>query len=614
MFKSKQRLFSLCLVLCLTILMSIVMTDAQDMMYNEAPMLTEMVDAGDLPSVEDRLPANPVVIEPLEEIGTYGGTLRRGSAGIFSYITHNMTREPLMMWHLPVTGDGPITANLAVSWESNEDTTEWTVHLREGVKWSDGEPFTSADVEFFWFDNALNENVTGFDSLGSVFQDGDPPELEIIDDFTIKFTYPNPFPAFAQSHASLTEIAWPKHYLSQFHPDYNDDATYEDYNIQNILENGRGKVTLQAWMLDEYVVGEFYNITRNPYYWKVDTEGNQLPYFDAVSLELVEDRQAVALGNVTGQFDMDAVWVGVQHIQLFTEAIQEGRDISLTFADFDGVAFYFNLDHADPVKKAAFRDINFRRAFSMAINRQEIGDLFYAGLFNPAGSVFAPESGFFNADHAQLWSNFDPEASKALLDEAGYIDTDGDGFRESPDGEALQFVIEVGIHDLYTPIVELMTEYLADVGINAIMDADDQTLVRDREIAGEAEIHTWDRDGGSDPFSAEAIGIAAVGPGSPHWHQNWEEDPVDDNFLRMNELYQEALALPPTERGDIMTEISELHADNVWYVSTGFWRRPFIKNNRIGNAPDIISRNGQVQVSSWHHAQLFEKYPPGEAP
>ena len=184
----------------------------------------------------------------------------------------------------------------------------------------------------------------------------------------------------------------------------------------------------------------------------------------------------------------------------------------------------------------------------------------------------------------------------------------------SPDGEPLQVVIEVGVHDLYTPIVELMTEYLADIGINAIMDADDQSLVREKYTAGDFEIHTWDRDGGSDPFSAEAHGIATVGPNTPTWHPNWEEDPVDENFLRMNELYQQAVGMAPADRGEIVAEIQQLHADNVWYVATGFWRRPFIKSNRLGNAPDVISRNGQVQVSSWQHATLFEKYPPGEAP
>lgn len=596
----------------LTFGLSFSLSTAQDMTYSDAPMLAEMVAAGDLPPVEERLPANPVVLVPFEEIGTYGGTLRRGTASLSTYLTQNMTREPLMMWHLPVTGDGPIQPNLAESWSSNDDFTEWTVNLRQGVKWSDGEPFTSEDVAFFWFDAALDENVVDEAGIGTVLLGGEPPELEVIDDYTLKFTYPQPFPGFVEGMASMTEIAYPKHYMEQFHPKYNTESTYENFNQQHLLENGRGFHTLQAWMLEEYVPGEFYHLVRNPYYWKVDPEGNQLPYFDRVTVELVEDRQAVALGNVTGQFDMDAMWVGVQHLQLFTEAIQEGRDISLTFADFAGVAFYFNLDHPDPVKKAAFRDINFRRAFSMAINRQEIGDLFYAGLFNPAGTVFAPESGYYTEEDAALWSAYDPDAARAMLDEAGYADVDGDGFRENPEGQPLQIVIEVGQHDLYTPIVELMVEYMADIGINAIMDVDDQTLVRERYLAGDFEIHTWDRDGADYPLGASFSELAPGGPNTPSWHRNWEADPISDDFLRMSELMNQARMLPAEERVPVMTEASHLHADNVWTVATGFWRRPFIKSNRLGNAPDVISRNNQVQISSWQHATLYEKYPPGE--
>lgn len=588
---------------------------AQDMMYSEAPLLAEQVAAGELPPLAERLPDNPLVLQPLEEIGNYGGTLRRGTAWLGPYLTHNFTREPLTMWHLPVTGDGPIRANLAESWESNDDYTVWTVKLRSGVKWSDGTPLTTSDVEFFWNDVVQDENVTGVSGAGPITQGGELPALEVVDEVTLRFTYPTPFPAFAEGLATMREFAWPRHHLEQFHPAHNAESTYEIFNVENLLENGRGRVTLQAWMLDEFIPGEIYKLRRNPYYWKVDPEGQQLPYMDFATVEMVEDRQAVALGNVTGQFDLDAMWVGVQHIQLFTEAIQEGRDISLTFADFDGVAFYFNLDIEDPVKKAAFRDVNFRRAFSMALNRQEIGDLYYAGLFNPAGSVFAPESGFFEADDAMLWSGFDPEGAAALLEEAGYVDVDGDGFREAPGGEALQIIIEVGVHDLYTPIVELVTEYMANVGINALMDADDQSLVRERYVAGDFEIHTWDRDGGSDPFSAEAPGVASIGEGSPWWHRNWQDDPVDDAFVQMNDLYQQALGIIPAERGDIAREISRLHADNVWVVATGFWRRPFVKSGRLGNTPDVMSRNGQVNdMPPWQPMLLFEKYLPGEGP
>ena len=358
---------------------------------NESPMLWEQVASGDLPPLEDRLPANPLVLEPLEEIGTYGGTLRRGTAWLGSYLTENFTREPLNMWQLPVTNTGPPRGNLAESWEYNEDGTSVVVQLHEGIKWSDGEPFTSADIEFYWNDILLNENVTEA-MPNQLLVDGEAPGLEIVDNFTIKFTYPRPYFFFAEANASILEIAWPKHHMSQLHPDYNTDSTYDDLNANLELETGRGAVTLQAWMLDEWVEGDKYKLVRNPYYWKVDPDGKQLPYFDYAEVEMVEDRQSVALGNVTGDFDMDAMWVGVQHLQLFTEAIQDGRDISLTFADFAGMAQYFNLDHADPVKRAAFRDPSFRRAYSMALNRQEISDLYYSGLLEPAGIVFSPSS------------------------------------------------------------------------------------------------------------------------------------------------------------------------------------------------------------------------------
>lgn len=580
--------------------------------YTEAPMLAEQVQAGELPPVEERLPENPLVLEPLEEIGTYGGTLRRGTAWLGGYLTENFTREPLTMWQLPLVSAGPPRGNLAESWEYNDDGTEVVVKLRKGVKWSDGEPFTSADIEFYWFDIMGDESVTE-SYPGIVYVDGELPELEIIDDCTIKFTYPRPYYFFAESQATLLEIAWPKHYMSQYHPKYNKEATYEDLNAHAELETGRARVTLQAWMLDEWVAGEMYKLVRNPYYWKVDPEGNQLPYFDYATVEMVEDRQSVALGNVTGDFDLDAMWVGVQHLQLFTEAIQDGRDISLTFADFTGMAQHFNMDHPDPVKRAAFRDVNFRRAYSMALNRQEIGDLYYSGLLTPAGSVFSPVSPYYTEADAQLWSQYDPEASNAMLEEAGYKDVDGDGFREAPDGSKLEVIIDVGQHDLYTPIVELMTtQYLPDVGLKAIMNVKDQSTIRDLYEAGDFEIHTWDLDGLDFPGGG-AQDFAPISPDTPPWHENWQEDPVDEAFLRMGELVRNATAIPFEERVVTLTEASHLHADNVWFINTGYFTRPLIKNNRLGNAPDKISRNRQVNdMPPWQPMLLFEKYAPGE--
>jgi peptide/nickel transport system substrate-binding protein len=277
------------------------------------------------------------------------------------------------------------------------------------------------------------------------------------------------------------------------------------------------------------------------------------------------------------------------------------------------VGFYFNLDVEDPVKRAAFRDRDFRRAFSMAINREEIGNLFYAGLFSPAGSVFSPNSGFYREEDAALWSSYDPAAANAMLDAAGYLDVNGDGFRDSPSGEPLQIILDVGVHDLYTPVVELVTdEYMPAIGLNVVMNVGDQTLVRENFIAGNFDMHTWDIDGLDYPMGPERHILAVAGPNTPPWHRNWSNDPVDPYFVRYAEIFDVAPGVAEEERRDILLEASHLLADNVWFVATGFWQRPLIKSNRLGNTPDYMSRNSQVNdMAPWQPMLLFEKYPPG---
>ena len=601
--------------LALALLLFVVMTStglAQT--YSESPLLQEQVSAGDLPPVEERLPANPLVVEPLEEVGTYGGTLRRGSAGVFAYLTENFTREPLTMWPLPLPSAGEPLPNLAESWEYNEDGTEVTVKLREGVKWSDGAPFTSADVEFYWNDVMLDENVT--ETIpGILMVNGEAPGLEVIDDYTLKFTFPTSYFYFAEAQASVLEIAWPKHVLADLHPKYNAEATYEDINGQVDWQNGRGQVTLQAWMLDEYVPGEIIKYVRNPYYWKVDLAGNQLPYFDYAEIEVVEDRQAVALGSITGDFDLDAMWVGVQHLQLFTQGQQEGRDYDLGFADIPGMILYFNLDSADPAKKEAFRNINFRRAFSLAINRQEISDVLYSGLLTPAGTVFSPATPYYSEEDAALWSSFDPEQAEALLDEAGFADADGDGFRETPSGDALNIIIDVAQHDLYTPSAEIIIENLAAVGIEATMNVRDQNLIATNYETANFDVSVWDFLGSDAPLAGDLGRLVSTGPNTPAWHMNWQEDSVSEDFLTVNRALNDATKLPFEARTETLTEASRLMADNVWNVHIGFYRRPFIVSNRLGNAPRQIARNSQVNdMPPFQPYQLFERYKPGEAP
>jgi peptide/nickel transport system substrate-binding protein len=579
--------------------------------YQESPILNAQVQAGDLPPIQERLPDNPLVVEPLEQVGTYGGTLRRGSVSIIGYLTNNFTREPLTTWQMPLPSAGPPMANIAESWEYNDEGTEVTVRLRAGMKWSDGEPFTTGDIDFFWNDIMLDDNVTeGFPGILRV--NGEVPELEIIDDLTFKFTFPATFYYFAEAHASIWQIAWPKHYLSQYHPKYNDSASYDDINAQVDWQNGRGRVTLQAWMLDEYIPGEILKLKRNPYYWKVDTAGNQLPYFDYAEVRIVEDRQAVALGNITGDLDLDAMWVGVQHLQLFTQAIQQGRDVRLGFADIPSMVLRMNLDVADDAKREALRSTDFRRALSLAINRQEISDVLFSGLLEPAGSVFSPLTPYHREEDARSWAEYDPEAATQLLESAGFVDINGNGFRETPSGAALQLIIDVGQHDLYTPAVEMITEYWEAIGVRAIMNVQDQSLVSGNYDQGNFEISAWDFYGADAPLTADMRFLASVDEQTPAWHLNWQSDPISEDFLRVNEVLTTATTMPYDERVEALREVNSLMADNVWYIHLGFYRRPFIVSNRIGNAPEVIARDSQVNdMPPFRAEQLFERYSPG---
>ena len=576
--------------------------------YQQAPMLEEMVTAGELPPLEERLPTSPRVMTPVKETGVYGGTLKRGTAWLGDYLTENYTREPLFMWPLPDTSAGPPVPNLAESISYSDDGSQATVTLREGIRWSDGEPFTAEDVAFYWNDIMLNENVA--ESFpGILLVDGEPPALEVVDDNTIRFDFGRPYYFFEEAMASIWEIAWPKHYMSQFHPDYNPDATYEQLNERLGLQFGRGAVTLQAWMLDDYVEGEHYDLTRNPYYWKVDAEGNQLPYFDRAEIEMVEDRQAVALGNATGKFDLDSMWVGPQHLGLFAEAIRDGRDVSIVFGDVQGMAIYFNFDQADETLRDVMRDVNFRRAVSVAIDREEINNVFYNGLLNVGGSAFSPVTPYFREEDYALWAQHDTELAKQLLADAGYEDVDGDGFVETPEGEPLNVIIDVGQHDLYTGIVELIvTDHLADAGIKATMNVADQNAVRDRYDDGSFQMHVWDYEGASFPLAQNFDELAPGAPNMPPYHSKTATtDPVDEEFVRFGELMNGATTKPFEERRADMQEASRLMADNVWIVHLGYFQRPFIHNNRLGNAPDKLTRSDQVNDQpAWQAMLLFD--------
>jgi len=564
--------------------------------FNEAPMLKTQVAAGELAPLEERLPKNPKVVKPHSEIGTYGGTLHRGTAGstVDTYIIQFMTAEPLFQFPWPFPGSGPVESNLADRWEFSEDGTELTVHLREGIKWSDGYPFTADDVLFCWKDVLFNEKSLVTPSPNLYVEKGVAPELEKIGDYTIKFTFPRPF-FFAETAFTVVPVwAWPKHYMKQFHPDYNENATWEEWNKHTDLIH-HTKVTLQAWMLDWYEPGGDLVMVRNPYYWKVDPEGNQLPYIDRVRVHAVADRQTIALKCLAGELDWDCMWVGTQHLSMFMEE-KARKDYDVGFARVSGMAFYFNYDCPDETVRKIMRNVNFRRAFSLAINREMLNRVMYSDMLYPSSWTFSANSAYYDEEVAKLYAEFNPEKAKQLLDEAGFKDRDGDGWRELPTGEPLKLIVDCSQHDLYTPSLEMVVDDLAKVGVKLVMNVQLQQLIGLRRGTGEFQIHVWDFYGVDEPLAMLELWVP-MQENLPFWHLKASEavlhpeDSFDKAYAQFAEILMKARGLPYEERVALMKKANNLMAENVFNVHVGYYMRPFIVSNRIGNAAKSIARS-----------------------
>jgi len=581
----------------------------------EAPMLHELVQKGQLPPLAERLPRNPLVVKPFSEVGRYGGTFRRGT-GFFmadEWLASHIDGNSFWRFQWPFPGSGPVQPNLADEWTFSADGKQLTIHIREGIKWSDGQPFTIDDVLFFLNDVVGDENVTyTWYHTANLYVEGRTlPGIQRVDDYTIRLTYPEPAYFMETMYAPICEVALPAHVLKQHHPKYNAASSYDKFNEQLIWANGRGRVTLNAWMLESFEADKKMSLVRNPYYWKVDTAGNQLPYFDRMDVFVTGDRQGVALGNATGRFDNDAMWVGVQHLSLFLEE-QPKRDFTIGHSVVGGMGIYFNFDAENARARRVIRNRDFRRAFSVAINRPQISKAFFYDTLMPMGSSFSPNSAYFEEEVGKLYSEFDPERAKKILDDGGIRDRDGDGVRELPTGEKCEVVWSVYEHDLYTPIAEIVVEDLAKVGIRLILDVRHQNIILDRLWTGQFEIGTYDYANHDEPLAGLDWWIP-IAEGKPFWHNTaGTAGPFSSEYGRFVELMQGAKALPFEQRVAAVKSANKIMAENVFAVHIGFYQRPNISSNRIGNLPHQVTRIDEFgsDAPPFMYFQTYEKYPP----
>jgi peptide/nickel transport system substrate-binding protein len=579
--------------------------------FGEAPMLAEMVASGKLPPVEDRLPAEPLVVEPLDGPGKYGGTFRVSAVDPDTSFDVYLG-EPLFDWYYTIeTSARKDEHNVARSYEFSEDGKTLTIAIRPGIRWSDGEPFTVDDI-VFWYEAFLTDPTITPDFPATYVVDGQVMGLEKIDDYTFRLTFAAPY---WLSILTFTDEMWlPEHFMSQYHIEYNPKAndlarekgfdTWDKYFF-SLNEPRRGRPTIGAMMLEERTPHES-RLVRNPYYWKVDTAGNQLPYFDRVLHKMTGNPELITLMITSGELDYVGYhWTTPSNLPLYKQNEEQGNYRTLIYESTWGadVALAFNETYTpDPSLRPLFRDPDFRKAMSIAINRNEINELTMFGLGKPRAATVLPSSSYFEQRWADAWTEYDPDRANKMLDEVGLSRRDAEGWRMWQ-GKTLDVLIEyVQVEGPKREIIELVVQHWREVGIRADMKEYQKPKYDARTRAGEVMVSNWQLGVASEIAAWRLAGIWGWHWGFPHRlityghsYRKWwdtkgaEGDEPDDTGKRLMELHDEwkTVQFRSPRYMAIAKEIFDIHTEKLYMIATvGLGPIPILVNRDIGNFPE----------------------------
>ncbi|KKB12508.1 hypothetical protein VE25_06110 [Devosia geojensis] len=606
---------------------------AQD--YNEAPVLAERVGAGDLPAVEERLPASPMVVTPFESVGQYGGTWRltMASASDISTLVRTIGYENLTRWDTWLPGQEQqdvvpdVKPNVAESIEVEDEGRAYVFKLREGMKWSDGAPFTADDIVFWYEDVFSNTELFPAQPRWSTRAGG--LTVEKIDDLTVRFSFPEPNGMLLQQFATPAlaaepnvPTAYPRHYLEQFHPKYNENAEADAQaaGSQNWVTHFHSMADawrnpdvprLNPWIVEVGIgqgAGTQVIAQRNPYYFKVDTEGNQLPYMDTVTVDIISDNQVTLLKAANGDFDMVDSYIGFV-------TTPENRGTFFDNQERGGYEFYevlpnranlmiisLNLTHKDPAKREIFNNLAFRQALSTAINREEVVELVWLGQGLPYQTVERPESPLFDEEMATQFTQYDPELANQMLDEAGFAERDGNGIRLGPDGNPIQFTIDISVlRQPWIDSAELIKGYWREIGIDLLINTSDTTALNQRVRANDHDAAVWSASGGADtifdpkyyvPSSQDAFYATTWG----QWYAgqpNPEEPPqfVKDQLALYDEIFE---TVDVARRLEIMREIMRVAKEQLYTIGVMQPTTDYgIINKLMRNVPPVLLASTQ---------------------
>ncbi len=573
------------------------------------------VDAGDLPPIQDRIPDQPIVVD-LEargrELGTPGGTLNTmvtRSKDIRQMVVYGYARLVIYDENYQLVPD------LLASFE-NEGNKTFTLKLREGHKWSDGSPFTSADFEYWWKDVTNHELLSPSGPPDFLRVGGELPEVSFPDPLTVVYSWSKPNPNFLQSLAQARPpfIYRPSEFLKQYHGDYADPAQLaeevEDTRVKSwaALHNKRDNMykfdnhklpTLQPWLNASSGKKIRHNFVRNPYYHRVDTNGVQLPYIDIVQMEIVAPGLVAAKSNA-GQSDLQGRGLDFRDVSILKKGEADGDYNTRLWQTgvASQIAIYPNLNFADDVWRNVLRDVRVRRALSLGIDRDTINKALYFKLAKPGSMTVLPTSPFFEQENRDAWAAYDPKAANALLDEAGLDTRDTNGIRMLPDGRPMELVIETaGERQEVENALQIVTDTWRDIGVKLIMRPLDRDILRNRVYSGSSMASVWFGWDNGIPQSYTSPGYLAptdqVFLAWPKWGQHFQTNgaageapdvPEAQRLLDLLKLWENATT--DEERETAWREMLAIHADQLFGIGMlAEAPQPIVVSNRMRNVP-----------------------------
>ena len=619
--------------------------------FKEAPILADQVKAGKLPTVDKRLPETSqlLVVKPLKEIGKYGGNWRRAFTGPADHENGNRINSSDKILTFDYTGT-KIIPSLARDWKVSDDGKTTTIYLRKGAKWSDGTPFTANDFMFWYEDIYLNKNITPTPFFE--FQiNGKDGKMRKIDDYTVAFEFPEPYAFFVYQLAGSTAIGAgfatrggfqnfggafaPAHYLKQFLPKYSSeeavnkkakDLGFDSY--VSLLKNryswalNNELPVMTPWKTVSPINTPTWSMERNPYFWAVDTAGNQLPYIDRITMTLAENTEVANLRAIAGEYDLQERHMHLSKLPIFLDNAKKGNyavhlDPGLNGSD---VALHIGNSYtADPEISKLLKNKDFRHALALGIDRDQLNEAFWLGV-GTAGSVApAPDTIYSpGPEWNKKWGVLDVKQANDLLDKVGLTKKDADGYRLRTDGKGrlrLEMVTVGAQFVPYTQVGEMIKQqWRQDRHRCRYQGARAQSRVHPRQQQREPDHHLGQRRLRNSLPVPPACAARRCGGGT-HGHGlrpvvfvqgRVGNEAYDPEMLRAMDLFRDSFAMKEEDRIKAAKEIWKIIVEQTWSIGTvgqspAFMGVRIVKNN-MGNIPER-------QINAQHARTPFTSQP-----